>query len=73
MKQVTLTRKHKIALTSNLGDAPENVLRELVALGLVEKAGKGHRLSGAGRAKAEELKRGLTRPESGVNAQPDEA
>ena len=63
MKQPTLSRKHKVALTSGLEDADEKVIDDLVASGLVERGGpSGLRLTDAGKMKKAELELALGRP-----------
>jgi hypothetical protein len=57
MKQASLTRKHKIALTS--GTFEGAITEDLVALGLVEKKDDRYQLPAAGSAKSAELKLGL--------------
>jgi hypothetical protein len=60
MKQIALTRKHKIALTGDLGEADEKIVDDLIVGGFVERGGhSGLRLTAAGKKKSGELKLGL--------------
>lgn len=60
MKQIALTRKHKTALTGNLGEADEKTMDDLIAGGFVERGGHaGLRLTAEGKKKADALKLAL--------------